>query len=55
MITCQIAWKEFRSFLNSIFKTLCFSALCFDAHRPVSGKSNANHAFKDHANDAITL
>src|SRR3954467_15037468 len=41
--------------LNSIRSSDRFSARCFSAHRPPSGNTNAAHAFRLHASDAITM
>lgn len=47
--------KAFRKVLNSIRKTVAFSAAYRAAHRPVSGNSRANHALRVHASAAMTM
>src|SRR4030042_4248165 len=44
-----------RNVLNSIFKTACFCDSYVADQRPLSGSSNANHAFNVQANEAITI
>src|SRR3954451_8489714 len=41
--------------LNSIRSSDRFSARYFSAHRPRSGSTRALHAFRLHANEAITI
>ena len=47
-----ISMKALRNVRNSMLSTASFSCRRRRSHRPLSGSSNANQAFSDHANAA---